>query len=37
MKVWRAHELGAPEDVLRLTPDEITERHRSDWRSLLAV
>ena len=26
-----------PEDVLRLTPDEIAERHRADWRSLLAV
>jgi len=26
-----------PEDVLRLTPDEIAEHHRADWRSLLAV
>jgi hypothetical protein len=26
-----------PADVLRLTPDEIAERHRADWRSLLAV
>jgi hypothetical protein len=25
------------EDVLRLTPDEIAERHRADWRSLLAL
>lgn len=26
-----------PDDVLRRTPDEIAEAHRSDWRSLLSV
>jgi hypothetical protein len=26
-----------PDDVLRRTPDEIAETHRSDWRSLLSV
>lgn len=26
-----------PDDVLRLTPDEVADRHRSDWRSLLAL
>jgi hypothetical protein len=25
------------DDVLRRTPDEIAEAHRSDWRSLLSV
>jgi hypothetical protein len=26
-----------PEEVLRLTPEEVAGKHRSDWRSLLAV
>ena len=26
-----------PEEALRLTPDEVGERHRADWRALLAV
>ncbi len=26
-----------PDDVLRLTPEQVAQRHRSDWRSLLAV
>lgn len=26
-----------PEDVLRLSPDEVVERHRADWRSLLGI
>jgi len=26
-----------PDDVLRRTPDEIAEAHRSDWRSLLSI
>jgi hypothetical protein len=24
-----------PDEVLRLVPDQIAERHRADWRSLL--
>jgi hypothetical protein len=26
-----------PEDALRLSPDEVAEIHRADWRRLLAV
>jgi hypothetical protein len=26
-----------PDDVLRLSPQEISDRHRADWRSLLTV
>lgn len=26
-----------PDEVLRLSPDEVAERHRRDWRSLLAL
>lgn len=26
-----------PDEALRLTPEEVAERHRADWRSLLAV
>jgi hypothetical protein len=26
-----------PDDALRLTPEQVSDRHRADWRSLLAV
>ena len=26
-----------PDEVLRMTPDEVTEAHRVDWRSVLSV
>jgi hypothetical protein len=26
-----------PDDVLRLTPEQVSDRHRADWRGLLAV
>lgn len=44
-EAWHPHHYGdqrriadlVPDDVLRMTPQQVTEAHRRDWRSLLAA